>query len=216
MGFGKRQLILAALVVSLGAAVYLNWQFSDHGQITAVDANASGQELGAAQLVNGSVVSSEDDEISMGEESASETIVGMESSVASSDAVEEIQQTEGNVTEDYFTEASINRQKTRDEAVELLNGILNNSEATAEETQQAVEQSSVIAKNMLSESNIESMVRSKGYTNCVAFIQNDECSLVVGKETEFTEEDAAAIRDIVVDQSSVPYSNIKIVDHVTA
>ena len=30
MAFGKRQLVLAALVVALGAAVYLNWQFSDN------------------------------------------------------------------------------------------------------------------------------------------------------------------------------------------
>ena len=31
MAFGKRQLVLAALVVALGAAVYLNWQFFANG-----------------------------------------------------------------------------------------------------------------------------------------------------------------------------------------
>ena len=29
MTFGKRQLVIASLVVALGAAVYLNWQFSE-------------------------------------------------------------------------------------------------------------------------------------------------------------------------------------------
>ena len=33
MTFGKRQLVIASLVVALGAAVYLNWQFSDSGKI---------------------------------------------------------------------------------------------------------------------------------------------------------------------------------------
>ena len=30
MSFGKRKIILASLVVALGAAVYLNWQFSSN------------------------------------------------------------------------------------------------------------------------------------------------------------------------------------------
>ena len=36
MKYGKRQLILASLVLALGAAVYLNWQFSDTGVDTDV------------------------------------------------------------------------------------------------------------------------------------------------------------------------------------
>ena len=50
---GKRQLVLAALVMALGAAVYLNWQFSGNQQLLAADTLSSEKELGAAQLVNG-------------------------------------------------------------------------------------------------------------------------------------------------------------------
>ena len=67
MSFGKRQLILAALVVSLGAAVYLNWQFGGGGgEVTAVDGSVSDKELGTAQLVNwaGPIVSGEESVIS--------------------------------------------------------------------------------------------------------------------------------------------------------
>ena len=35
MAFGKRQLVLAALVAALGAAVYLNWKFSDNLDLLA-------------------------------------------------------------------------------------------------------------------------------------------------------------------------------------
>ncbi|MFR1479586.1 MAG: hypothetical protein ACLSB9_29800 [Hydrogeniiclostridium mannosilyticum] len=38
MGFGKRQLILAALVVALGTAVYLNWQFTGNDDLLATNA----------------------------------------------------------------------------------------------------------------------------------------------------------------------------------
>ncbi len=56
---GKRQIILAALVLTLGVAVYLNWQFSAEGSLTDpvvdADASASSQEenYGSAQYVNG-------------------------------------------------------------------------------------------------------------------------------------------------------------------
>ena len=36
MTFGKRQLVIASLVVALGAAVYLNWQFSDSENIIGI------------------------------------------------------------------------------------------------------------------------------------------------------------------------------------
>ena len=56
MAFGKRQLVLAALVVALGAAVYLNWQFSDNRDLLATNTVTSSQkELGEAQYVNNSV-----------------------------------------------------------------------------------------------------------------------------------------------------------------
>ena len=51
MKFGKRQLVLAALVVALGAAVYLNWQFSDNSDLLAANTTVeSGKELGLSLI----------------------------------------------------------------------------------------------------------------------------------------------------------------------
>ena len=59
MKFGKRQLVLAALVVALGAAVYLNWQFSDNSDLLAANTTVeSGKELGEAEFVNNNTASS--------------------------------------------------------------------------------------------------------------------------------------------------------------
>ena len=57
MKYGKRQLILASLVLALGAAVYLNWQLADttlpvEGETTETESST----LGAAQLVNSNYV----------------------------------------------------------------------------------------------------------------------------------------------------------------
>ena len=230
MSFGKRQLILGAMVVALGTAVYLNWQFSGTGDITAADVSDEEKELGKAQLVNGTILEEDgsSDESLYAQEHPSDDREEVSSSENETDQPEkdtpsdsvstaaEIEVSEETTTaEDYFTQAALNRQKTRDEAIESLQEILGKEDAAPDQIQQAVEESSAIAKNMLSESNIENLVKSKGYTDCVAFIQDDACSLVVGKPGDFTEEDAAVVKDIVVGQSNVSAEHIKIVDHNT-
>ena len=58
MKYGKRQLILASLVLALGAAVYLNWQFAGTKVQSADDVSeeSASSALGAAQLVNNAYV----------------------------------------------------------------------------------------------------------------------------------------------------------------
>lgn len=58
MKYGKRQLILASLVLALGAAVYLNWQFAGTKVQSAGDVSeeSASSALGAAQLVNNAYV----------------------------------------------------------------------------------------------------------------------------------------------------------------
>ena len=56
MKFHKRQLILASLVVALGAAVYLNWQFSGDNAYNTTGFLEPTKELGEAKYVNTSYV----------------------------------------------------------------------------------------------------------------------------------------------------------------
>ena len=51
MKFGKRQLVLAALVVALGAAVYLNWQFADNSSLIQQTSANANKQIGQAQFV---------------------------------------------------------------------------------------------------------------------------------------------------------------------
>lgn len=52
MKFRKRQIILASLIVALGTAVYLNWQFSDNKNLGITSVMDSSDELGEARYVN--------------------------------------------------------------------------------------------------------------------------------------------------------------------
>ena len=195
MAFGKRQLVLAALVVALGAAVYLNWQFSDQNDLLAANTTTSTKELGEAQYVNTNSVESGASSQLEGEENAS----GAESeSSLSSNA------------SDYFAQTRLSRQQTRDEALDILEETIDSAGDNEETKKDAVAQTVQITQAMEQETNIENLVKAKGFAECVAFLQNGECTVAVSSEN-LLDSEAITIKDIVAGQAGSSYDKIKIV-----
>ena len=189
MTMGKRQLVLAALVVALGAAVYLNWMLSGNDRLSAADAVVSGRELGQTLLVNGS-----------GPEASS----GSSSVKSASSAVT-------TAATDSFNSMRLSRQKARDTAVDLLTKVLQDAQESDAAKKEAVTQAAAIAQNTLKEDGIESLIKAKGFSDCVAFIENGECSVVV-RTKDSSQEDAIVIQDIVTGQTGLPFDKIKIIE----
>lgn len=183
MKFGKKQLVLASLVLALGAAVYLNWQFAGTNRLPVGDSSSETSQLGAAQLVNNAYV-----------ETVNDDLESNGSAEMSSDAL---------------SQARIDRQNSRDEALELLDGVMESVESDSAAKQQAVEEASAIAQNILEESNVESLLEAKGYTDCVAYITGEECSVVVAGTVE--EADTLIVQEIVMDQTGLTADKIKII-----
>lgn len=189
MTMGKRQLVLAALVVALGAAVYLNWAFSGNTQLPATEAVTSQKELGETLLVNASGSAAA---------SAKSGSSAVKASVDASSA-------------DYFGAARLSRQKARDEAVELLEKVLDDAKKSDAAKKEAVAQAAVIAQNTLKETNIENLIKAKGFTNCIATLENGNCSIVI-KSKGSAQDDAIIIKDIVSNQANITYDKIKIIE----
>ena len=76
---------------------------------------------------------------------------------------------------------------------------------------QALNQAAAIAQNMDQENNVENLIKAKGFADCVAFIQNGECSVVVASEG-LLDSEAITIKDIVAGQTGISFDNIKIVE----
>ena len=74
----------------------------------------------------------------------------------------------------YFEQARLSRQKTRDEALDTLQKTLKNAKLSDSEKTKATEELSVIIQNMTTETDIENMVKAKGFRDCVASINNDK------------------------------------------
>jgi stage III sporulation protein AH len=109
----KRNIVLGALILALGAAVYINWNYTAADNILSVGGNPSSgtAQLGDVLYVNGKPT---ENPSSGPADAPSEPA---ESTPPGSAAAQS-----------YFSEAVLSRQRARDEATELLKDILKAAE----------------------------------------------------------------------------------------
>lgn len=112
---------------------------------------------------------------------------------------------------DYFAAVRLSRQQARDSAVNLLQEAMAYDDASkAAESSADLEE---IVQTALTEAQIESLVIAKGYSDCVAYMGGDGISVAVAApEGGLQQEDVAVIADIVMNQSSYTYSDIRVVE----
>ena len=183
MKFRKRQIILASLIAALGTAIYLNWQFAGNKDFEVSNMLQSTEELGEARYVNSNDFSDKD---------------------SSSSSVSD-------KTKKYFAEAQISRQKAHEYTEEKLKNLLSMPNVNPETKEKINKNIDLIAKTATEESNIENLIKSKGFSECLVFIENDECNVVVNPGS-VSENSAIIIRDIVSGQSDIAASKVKIIE----
>ena len=120
---------------------------------------------------------------------------------------------DSNFTEEnnYFTSTSLNRQQSRDEAIEVLKLVTENDEASEEAKAEAAEKISKIAVDIQNEINIETLVKAKGFEECVAVIADDSVSVIVRADS-LQANQAAQILAIAYETTGVPPQNISIIN----
>ncbi len=185
MKFGKREFIISVLVASLGAAVYLNWQLEPQDGTRL----PSDEDLGTAHYVNASISTKDT-------ASRAENVVSAVSSKPSEE-------------EEYFSRVRLDRQKTQDELVAVARSVAESDATSGEAKTQAVSQLNSLLAVINQQSSIEGLVIAKGFDDCIAYIQNGECSVVVtGKELR--SDSLTAIKDIVKSQTGITFDKIRV------
>lgn len=113
-------------------------------------------------------------------------------------------------TDSYFSTVQVSRQRARDEALEVLNAVIDNANATEEVKAEAVAEIKQISEEMKQESDIESVIVSKGFEKCVAVINGETASIVVKCATQLTPAQLAQINSVVYEYSGIEPVNITI------
>ena len=184
-----RPMVLAACVAVVGISVYADWNYNKQ------------KEVESTGYIYNSSVSGEKAKI-LGEA----TYVGSTADDEPAGVVEN-----GESTESYFSTAMLDRKRNRDEALELLQTIVDSSESMPDAKNKALSDMTEIAWAMETEANIETLIRAKGFDDCIAVISGDEINVVV-KSTGLLTYEIAQIREIVMNEMDIPAENIKIIE----
>ncbi len=116
-----------------------------------------------------------------------------------------------NTTESYFTATQLSRDKARDEALEVLQTVVDSEDALQETKDAALSDIARIALDIEQESNIETLVMAKGFANCVAVINGDAVSVIVESDGLLANQ-VAQIKEIVYEQTGIKPTGITIIE----
>ena len=194
---GKKQMVLAMLVLALGVAVYLNFVLIPPN--TAVTGDTGDKKLGDTAYVNNNLSSPAGKPASSGPS-------GEANSAGKASAVSAVSGADDN----YFATARKDRQKAHDEALDALKEIINNVKAEKAAKEQVSATAALLSKNIEKENAIETLLKGKGYADAVAVIAEDNVTVVV-KAANLLDSQTLQIQDIVVSQTKMPLEHINII-----
>jgi len=196
MKLWKRNAVVAAIVLFVCVAVYLNWSYSK-------EETDAGKLLGQATLVDN--------------EQGSDPLLTFGTATPTPDpsATPDPGTTPAPAkpTSGYFASARLNRQQARDSALSILRETMSSESAEEQAKLEASAAIETLAAATMSEAQIENLVVAKGYTDCVAFISEGGVSVVVSAgENGLQDADVARIAEIVTAETGVPATQIKIIE----
>lgn len=185
MKIWKKNMVAAAVLVTVCAGIYVNWLYTEE-QASAVLMDTIDTEKVMSEEM---MVLSEDLQVLAAEEGAQTT------------------------SSDYFAAVRLSRQQARDSAVNLLQEAMAYTTADSTKDVESAMELEEIVQAALSEAQIESLIIAKGYADCVAYMSGEGISVAVASpEGGLQQSDVSVIADIVMNQSDYSLEDIRVVE----
>lgn len=115
------------------------------------------------------------------------------------------------VEDTYFASSILSREQARDEAIEVLKTVVNNEAALESAKETALGDIARIAGEIEVEANIETLIKSKGFEECIAVVTGSNANIIV-KSDGLLQNELSQIKEIVYEQAGIDPINIKIVE----
>ena len=112
----------------------------------------------------------------------------------------------------YFDNARYTRSQSREEALSLLNDIINDESVDEAIRTNAYNEVVAYAKITEGEAALENVLKAKGFDECIVFLTSDTATVVVGAES-LTDRQSAQIFDAVLAQTGFESGSVKIVTY---
>lgn len=185
MKIWKKNMVAAAVLVTVCAGIYVNWLYTEDQTSAALMDTVDTEKVMSEEKL----ILSEDMQVLAADEDLPST------------------------SSDYFATVRLSRQQARDSAVNLLQEAMAYTSADSNKDVESALELEEIVQTALSEAQIESLIIAKGYADCVAYMSGEGISVAVASpEGGLQQEDVSVIADIVMTQSDYSLEDIRVVE----
>ena len=162
-----RKATAITLAAALVVAVYLNWQYARTGVTLEEDAvnvaaTVETEEAVSAPIMDGLMTEAE--AVSSANKNYGEA---------------QLVSVANNSGSKFFEEARLKRTKAHDEAMDAVQKALKSASLSAEEKKSYTQQLTGSLEDLNAENEIETLVRAKGFADCLCFLQSGRADLTV-------------------------------------
>ena len=180
-----RGVTLATLVLALGAAVYMNWNFTQNVPQTV---SAEPETAAVSADAGDSVAVLDPLETEASEPTGNKNYGEAQLVSASQDS-----------GDDFFESARLARTKARDEALDSIQKTLKNASLSEEEKEKLTEELELQVSNITSETSLENKIKAKGFADCVVTLGVSRADVTVMTENDaLTADEVTQIRDVLL------------------
>lgn len=180
-----RGVTLATLVLALGAAVYMNWNFTQNVPQTV---SAEPEAAAVSADAGDSVAVLDPLETEAADPTGNKNYGEAQLVSASQDS-----------GDDFFESARLARTKARDEALDSIQKTLKNASLSEEEKEKLTEELELQVSNITSETSLENKIKAKGFADCVVTLGVSRADVTVMTENDaLTADEVTQIRDVLL------------------
>ena len=206
-----RRATAVTLAAALAVACYLNWQYA------RTDLDTVAVETAAAATSTSSEASSDSSASSSGSSGQVTDALLTEAEAASAAnknyGEAQLVSVANDTGSQFFDEARLKREKAHDEALDTIQKTLKDSSLSDSEKAEFTAQLTANLEDINAETEIETLIKAKGFADCLCFLQSGRADLTVMTSGEpLTTSQVAQIRDIVISKSNVTAQNITVVE----
>lgn len=197
-----RRATAATLAAAMAVAVYLNWQYARDGLDLTEDALTVAASVSDAEPVLSGAIT---DELMTEAEAVSST--------AKNYGEAQLVSVASDTGAKFFEQARLKREKAHDEAMDTIQKSLRSASLSDEEKKTYAAQMKQNLEDLNAENEIETLVRAKGFADCLCFLQSGRADLTVMTSGDgLTAAQVAQIRDIVLSKTQLTAQNITVVE----
>ena len=195
--------VLALMLVTAGYWNYISQESKTIQTVAETEKNTQNntvdENLGDATLVSNNELIKEENE--KDKEQQNQEI--------SEDEKEETQEADKSTYDGYFEESKLSRDTMYSQTLETYQGILNNSNVSEEQKAVVTQEIANLNKEKNAIMICENLICTKGFSNCVIFVNTDSISVIVESE-ELQQDQIAQIQNIISREMGAEIENIHI------